>query len=73
MIPEISLLQDEAVSQIKINPDKAAAAADLSGTIQKFSLKPGFMAIPHPYKKYSAQARAYELENSIHRSSHDRA
>ena len=61
-IPELSFLHDEAVRLIKIDPDKAAAAADLSGTIQKFSLKPGFMAIPHPYKKYSAQARAYELK-----------
>ena len=61
-IPEISLLQDEAVKQIKINPDLAASAADLAGTIQNFSLRPGFMAIPHPYKKYSAQARAFELK-----------
>jgi len=61
-IPEISLLMDYAMKQIKINPDRAASAADLAGTIQKFSLNPGFMAIPHPYKKYSAQARAYELK-----------
>jgi hypothetical protein len=62
LIPEMSLLQDEAVKQFKISPDRAASAADLAGIIQKFSLEPGFMAIPHPYKKFSAQSRAYELK-----------
>jgi hypothetical protein len=61
-IPEISFLQDEAERQVRINPEQAASAADLAGTIQKFSIKPGFMSIPHPFKKYSAQARAYELK-----------
>jgi hypothetical protein len=61
-IPEISFLADQAIKLITIDPDRAAAAADLSGTIQKFSIKPGFMAIPHPYKKFSAQARAFELK-----------
>ena len=61
-IPELSVLQDEAARLIRNDADRSAAAADLCGTIQKFSLKPGFMIIPHPFKKYSAQARAYELK-----------
>ena len=61
-IPEISLLHDEAVKTMKTNPDHAAATVDLAGVIQRFRLQPGFMVIPHPYKKYSVQARAYELE-----------
>ena len=61
-IPEISFLYDEAVKTIKTNPDHAAATVDLAGVIQRFRLQPGFMVIPHPYKKYSVQARAYELE-----------
>jgi len=61
-IPSLSLLNDETVRLITADPDKAAAASDLSGTIRKFNLKPGFMAISHPFKKYSAQARAYELK-----------
>ncbi len=61
MIPEISFLQDEVVNNIKTNADLAAAAADLSGVIQKFNLKPGFMPIPHPFKRYSVQAKAFEL------------
>ena len=61
-IPEISLLYDEALKTIKTNPDHAAATVDLAGVIQRSRLQPGFMVIPHPYKKYSVQARAYELE-----------
>jgi hypothetical protein len=60
-IPEVSKLYDEASVKMKTNPDLAAAAIDLAGVIQKYDLKPGFMSIPHPFKKYSAQARAYEL------------
>jgi hypothetical protein len=61
-IPELSLLQEEVVRQIKNNPEKAASAADLAGTIQKFNIRSGLMPIPHPYKCYSVQARAFELK-----------
>ncbi|WP_423127069.1 hypothetical protein [Gaoshiqia sp. Z1-71] len=60
-IPEISTLYEEAAANLKIEPGLAAAAVDLAGVICKFDLKPGFRNIPHPYKKYSAQARAFEL------------
>jgi hypothetical protein len=60
-IPEISSLYDEAVAEMETNPDLAAAAIDLAGVIKKYDLKPGFLSIPHPFKAYSAQARAYEL------------
>lgn len=59
-IPEVSVLHDRAIQKITTNPDLAAAAIDLAGVIQKFNLTPGWMSIPHPYKKYSVQARAYE-------------
>ena len=61
LIPENSRLYDEAVSMMKTRPDRAAAAIDLAGIIQRFALPPGFMKIPHPYKKYSVQSRAFEL------------
>jgi len=61
-IPELPLLHEEAKKKINSNPDLAAAAVDLAGVIQKYKLKAGFMNIPHPYKKYSVQARAYELK-----------
>jgi hypothetical protein len=60
-IPEVSFLTNEVVTHIKSDPEKAASAADLSSVIKRFDLKPGFMNIPHPFKKFSAQARAYEL------------
>jgi len=60
-IPEISLLYEEAKTKMESNPDLAAAAIDLAGVIRRFNLQPGFMTIPHPFKKYSVQARAYEL------------
>lgn len=60
-IPEIQLLHEEAKARMETDPGIAAAAIDLAGMIGKFGLDPGFMAIPHPYKKYSVQARAYDL------------
>ena len=41
--------------------DRIASAADLLGVIRKFNLKPGWMAVPHPFKSYSAQAAACRL------------
>jgi hypothetical protein len=43
------------------DPGKSAAALDLLDTIQRFDLEPGFLSIPHPFKKYSAQAAAFRL------------
>lgn len=60
-IPEISYLNNIALENIILRPDLAAAAIDLSGVINKFSLRAGFMQIPHPYKKYSVQSSAFRL------------
>ncbi len=60
-IPEIAELYEEAKSKMETSPGLAAAAIDLAGIIKEFNLHPGFMIIPHPFKKYSVQARAYEL------------
>ena len=61
-IPEISELNDFAINNISENPDLAASAIDLAGLLQKFMIKPGFVSIPHPYKKYSVQAAAYKSD-----------
>jgi hypothetical protein len=61
-IPEVSLLISEVKKNIKTKPDMAAASADLIGVIEKFKLQPGFIKIPHPFKKYSVQACAWELK-----------
>jgi hypothetical protein len=59
-IPQVPVLIDEAERKIETDPELAAAAIDLLGVIQKFKLEPGFMNIPHPFKKYSVQGYAYE-------------
>jgi len=60
-IPASDQLLAMACDQADQNSDTAAAALDLFGAIQRFRLRPGFLSIPHPYKRYSAQAAAYEL------------
>lgn len=62
LIPDVTTLTDEAVMLIENEPERSAAAADLSSAIKKFKLKPGFMYIPHEFKKYSVQSRAYDLK-----------
>jgi hypothetical protein len=44
-------------------PERAAAAADVLWALgnESFGLKPGWLAIPHPYKQYSLQAAAVRL------------
>ena len=61
-IPAIDELKHFALNNIDIIPDKAAAAIDLISAIKTFSLQPGRMSIPHPYKEYSVQAAAYRLQ-----------
>jgi hypothetical protein len=59
-IPDISELQNIAILNLRSNPDLSSASASLAGIIDRFDLRPGFMKIPHPYRKYSVQSYAYE-------------
>lgn len=61
-IPEVSFLYDLAKQKMESEPGLAAAAIDLAGAIKHFNLSPGWMNIPHPFKRYSVQANAYELQ-----------
>uniref|UniRef100_UPI0032167470 hypothetical protein n=1 Tax=uncultured Draconibacterium sp. TaxID=1573823 RepID=UPI0032167470 len=61
-IPEPSFLYELAKEKMDAEPETAAAAIDLAGVINQFNLTPGFMRIPHPYKKYSVQGNAYALK-----------
>lgn len=61
-IPDSSFLYDFAWENRKTDPQRAAAALDLAGVVQRFHLTAGFMNIPHPYKKYSVQGNAYALK-----------
>jgi hypothetical protein len=60
-IPGYSELIDEAKRKISKDSDKAAAAIDFAGVIRTNNLKPGFMNIPHPFKSFSVQSSAFEL------------
>lgn len=60
-IPSGRQLLETARTLAETEPDRAAAALDFLATVQKFRLEPGFLAIPHPCKRYSAQAAAYRL------------
>lgn len=61
-IPELSFLYEQAKQKMETEPEMAAGAIDLAGAIKQFNLKPGWMKIPHPYKKYSVQGNAFELQ-----------
>jgi rfaE bifunctional protein kinase chain/domain len=61
-IPTSEQLLKAVSSFAELDPSIASAALDLLATIQKCNLRPGFRSIPHPFKKYSAQAAAFRLK-----------
>jgi hypothetical protein len=61
-IPETSFLYELAKLKMETEPETASAAIDFAGVINHFKLKPGRMNIPHPFKKYSVQAKAHEMK-----------
>jgi hypothetical protein len=60
-IPSKDDLLGEIADRADPEPERAAAAADLLSIVRRFDLPPGRMEIPHPWKRYSAQAAAYRL------------
>jgi hypothetical protein len=63
-IPTLAELDRLLTSPLPDTPEAfehRAAAADCRAIIQRFALKPGWLAIPHPWKSRSIQARAFEL------------
>jgi len=60
-IPEQSFLIREASKRMETDPEYASAAIDLYDVIRNNKVQPGFMIIPHPFKKYSVQCAAYDL------------
>ncbi|OQB37057.1 MAG: hypothetical protein BWY09_01709 [Candidatus Hydrogenedentes bacterium ADurb.Bin179] len=59
-IPSEAHLVEEITGKAVMNPQQAAAA-DLLDRIRTFNLPAGWMAVPHPYKRYGLQAAAYRL------------
>jgi hypothetical protein len=60
-VPSQEELVEEIREQAAQNPAQAAAAADMLDRVRHFDLKPGFLSVPHPYKKFGVQAAAYRL------------
>jgi hypothetical protein len=59
-IPGPNDLRNKVLDLIDKDADSAAAAADLFGELSKLNIKPGFLEIPHPFRKYSVQSFAYD-------------
>jgi len=60
-IPPAEGLEAAAFGSLRTDPEKAAAAADLLGVVRRFQLRPGRLSVPHPWKRFSAQAAAFRL------------
>lgn len=60
-IPEPASLLKEARNKMESDPEFSAASVDLFGVIRKNNLNPGFLSIPHEWKKFSVQCSAYDL------------
>ncbi len=61
-IPDAEQLQDVVVANLGTDPQRSAAAADLLDVVRQFKLEPGWRKVAHPWKKYSIQAKAFELD-----------
>ncbi len=60
-IPSAAELTAVAAARLASDPEQAAAAADLLGTIRRFGIQAGQLSVPHPFKRYSVQAQAFRL------------
>jgi len=60
-IPSVKELQDAVSMNLQDDAERAAAAADLLYIVRRFELDPGWMPIPHPWKRYSVQAGAVRI------------
>lgn len=61
-IPDPDQLLNEAVINSRTDPARAAAALDFYHLIEKSGIRPGFLGIPHPFRKYSVQCAAFDLK-----------
>ena len=60
-IPSKKVIDVILNSHDDVDLETVSAAIDLLDTINNFDLKPGWLSIPFPYKKYCVQAAAYRL------------
>ena len=60
-IPSQGELETIVVDNVRSDPERSAAAADLLGVVRRFALKAGRWPVAHPFKRYSVQAQAFRL------------
>jgi hypothetical protein len=60
-IPDKKFLINEVRKNMECDPRHASSALDYYDTIIKHNLKAGLMSIPHPFKKFSVQRAAYDM------------
>jgi len=60
-IPDAPALEQEVAENLKREPEKAAAAAELLTVLARFPLPPGRLRVEHRWKSYSVQAAAFRL------------
>jgi len=60
-IPAPEALAEEARALAAGRPEQAAAAADLLAVLRRLALPPGFLSVPHPWKRFGLQAAAFRL------------
>jgi hypothetical protein len=60
-LPAEAALAEEARSLAGERPEQAAAAADLLAVLRRLGLPPGFLEVPHPWKRFGLQAAAFRL------------
>jgi hypothetical protein len=61
-IPSLEDLNYEIKELAENYPEKSASAADFAVTIKNSGIATGFMSVPHPFRQYSVQAKAFELK-----------
>jgi hypothetical protein len=61
-IPTEAALKETVVSNLTDSPSQSAAGADLLDVVRTFQLEPGWMSVPHPYKRFGLQSAAYRLK-----------
>ncbi|MBW7863249.1 MAG: hypothetical protein GX580_05935 [Candidatus Hydrogenedens sp.] len=60
-IPAEAALVEEIREKAATDPAQAAAAGDLLAQLRAFDIQPGWMAVPHPYKRFGLQSAAYRM------------
>ena len=58
-IPSDSELEEYVADHLSSAAEKSAAAADLLAITRRFDLTPGWMSVPHPWKRFSVQGAAF--------------